>query len=174
LLQTGVKVIDEFGGMMSERVIVRMNNRFETGFWSSNLNQPESEDFQPVQGLHELTPYGMLLASVASCTAQVVLTYAQHHDIPLKEVELHQAYQRNYQEDCDNCEDIDRYDERIQEQIAFVGDLDAGQRESSSRLLTNAPLPKCSKRASPSRWNSWSTQGHSRRNEERSRRYLVL
>jgi putative redox protein len=119
-----------------------MNNRYETGFWSIDPNQPEAEDFQPVQGLHELTPYGMLLASLASCTAQVVLTYAQHHDIPLEEVELHQAYQRHYQEDCENCEDIDRYDEHIQEQIAFVGDLDAGQREKLFKIAHQCPIAK--------------------------------
>jgi uncharacterized OsmC-like protein len=127
---------------MPERVIVRLNKRFETGFWSVDPSQPDSKDFQPVERLPELTPYGMLLASIASCTAQVVITYAQHHDIPLEEVELQQAYHRNYKEDCDNCEDIDRYDEHILEQIAFVGDLNPDQREKLFNIAHQCPIAK--------------------------------
>lgn len=57
---------------MSEQVIVRQYKSFETRFWAVDPNQPDSEDFQPVERLHELTPYSMLLVSIAACTAQVV------------------------------------------------------------------------------------------------------
>src|SRR5512145_716653 len=105
---------------MSEKVIVRQNKNFEVGFWSTDPNQADAQDYQPVQGLHEVTPYAMLLIGLASCTAQMVLTYAQHHHVKLDEVEFHLTYDRTYQEDCENCEQIDDYKEEIREQITFT------------------------------------------------------
>ncbi|MEJ2597997.1 MAG: OsmC family protein [Anaerolineales bacterium] len=127
---------------MAEKVIVIQNDRFETGFWAVDPNQPESVDFEPVEHLHQLTPYGMLLASVASCTAQVVHSYAHHHDIALDEVELHEAYQRNYQEDSENSEGIDRYEECIEEQIAFIGDLTEDEGEKLFKIAHQCPIMK--------------------------------
>jgi uncharacterized OsmC-like protein len=127
---------------MSEKVILKQNSQFETGFWAVDPNKPDSEDFEPVEGLHELTPYGMLLASLADCTAQVVHAFAHNHGIPLKEVEILEVYRRNYQEDCDNCDDIDRYEEHIEEQIAFHGGLDADTREKLFKIAHQCPIMK--------------------------------
>ena len=66
---------------MTEKMIIRQNKDWQVGFWATDPNDPESEEFQPVHGLHEITPYGMMLASLGSCTAQVVLSYAQHHQV---------------------------------------------------------------------------------------------
>lgn len=73
---------------MSEKVFVRQNKNFEVSFWAVNPEKPDSDDFQPVHALHEVTPYGMLLISLATCTAQVVLTYAQHlaHHCPIEKI----------------------------------------------------------------------------------------
>lgn len=127
---------------MSEKVIVRQNSRFETGFWAVDPNLPDSDDFEPVEHLHELTPYGMLLASLANCTAQVVHAYAHNHNIPLREVELREVYHRSYREDCDNCEDIDRYEEHIEEQIAFQGEFKEETREKLFKIAHQCPIMK--------------------------------
>ena len=127
---------------MSEKVIVRQNNRFEVGFWAVNPHYPESDDFQPVHDLHEVTPYGMLLVSVATCTAQVVLSYAQNHGVSLEEVEFQMAYKRDYKEDCDNCEQTNRYEEQIEEEIEFFGDLNEDQREKLFQIAHQCPIAK--------------------------------
>jgi len=127
---------------LSEKIIVRQNKHFEVGFWAVNPQDPESENYQPVHGLHEITPYGMLLVSAATCTAQVVLSYAQNHAVPLEEVEFHMAYQRDYHEDCDHCEQTNRYDERIEEEIEFFGDLDEGQKDKLFRIAHQCPIVK--------------------------------
>lgn len=127
---------------MSEKVIVRLNRRFEMGVWAVNPNQRDSDEFEQVERLNELTPYGMLLVSVASCTAQVVHSYARHHGVPLMEVELREVYKRNYKQDCDDCENIDRYEEHIEEQIAFSGDLDADEREKLFKIAHQCPIVK--------------------------------
>ena len=79
---------------MSEKVIVRMNTNFEVGIWAVNPNEPDSDNFEPINQIYELTPYGMMLASLADCTGQVVISYARHHDVGLQEVELKAEYER--------------------------------------------------------------------------------
>ena len=84
----------------------------------------------------------MLLASLASCTAVVVNTYAQYHELDLKEVELVTEYQRTFKEDCKNCEKISEYEEQITMDIAFEGDLTPEQREKLFKISLQCPIHK--------------------------------
>jgi putative redox protein len=127
---------------MAEVVVVRQNSRFEIAFLASNENEDPSAPLEPVEHIHELTPYGMMLAGLASCTTIVLHTYAQNHDIPLEEVEIRVAYERIFQEDCVNCEQIEQYDEQILEQISFSGDLTPDQRKRLERVAHFCPIYK--------------------------------
>ena len=127
---------------MSEKIIVRQKKNFEIGFWAVDPNDPESDEYQLVRGLHEVTPYGMMLISLAACTAQVVLSYAQHHGVPLDEVEFHLAYERVYMEDCDDCENINRYEEEINERLKFIGDINAAEKQKLFRIAHQCPIDK--------------------------------
>ncbi len=75
--------------------------------------------------LHNLTPYGLFLASVAACTAIVVISSAQNHGIPLKGVTVDTSYDRIFADDCDDCDENKRYEEIIKEKLNFKGDLDS-------------------------------------------------
>jgi len=125
---------------MAEKVIVRMNTNYEVMFWAVNPNEPDTENFEPVSQVHELTPYGMMLASLADCTGQVVISYAHHHDVGLYEVELRVEYERVFKEDCEACEGIDRYNEFIQEQISFHGDLSTKDRLKLHKIAHQCPI----------------------------------
>jgi putative redox protein len=114
---------------MSERVIVFQDRSFQTSFKAADPNDEESDQVEPVHHLHDLTPYGMLLASVAACTAIVVNSYANHHDVPLKSVTIDTSYDRVFAEDCDDCDESNEYDEIIQEHMDFEGDLSSDQLE---------------------------------------------
>lgn len=127
---------------MAERIIFRQNRQFEVEFLASDPRTPDELDVSPVRGLHEVTPYGMMLFSLASCTAQVVMSYAEHHQIPVEEVELDVTYKRTFEEDCENCQDIDRYDEKIEESIKFVGDLAEGEERKLFRIAHQCPIQK--------------------------------
>jgi len=127
---------------MAEKVIVRQNKNFEVGFWAVDPNQPDSDDYQHVHGLHEITPYGMMLVSLGTCTAQVLFSYAQHHDVNLEEVEFHLSYDRVYKEDCEDCENIDRYEERIYEEVALFGDLSDSEKEKLFKISHQCPIEK--------------------------------
>ena len=106
-------------------MIVRQNNRFEVEFLSVDPHLPGSTEFKPVAHIHELTPYGMLLAGLGSCTTIILHTYAQNHGLNLREVELHLTYYEAFKE---NPEEIDRYLERIEEELTLSGELNASDR----------------------------------------------
>jgi len=127
---------------LSEKVIVRQNKDFQIGFWAVDPAKPDSVNYQPIHSLHEMTPYGMLLISLAACTAQVVLVYAQHHGLNLDEVEFRMAYDRVYKEDCEDCENIDRYEEKVEEQITFSGNLSQEDRQNSFQIAHHCPIEK--------------------------------
>lgn len=113
---------------MSERVVVYQDRSFRTAYQAADPNDEESDQVENIVHLHELTPYGMLLASVGSCTAIVVNSYARHHNIPLKGVTVDAQYDRIFREDCDDCDPDKKYEEIIRESVEFEGDLDEKQR----------------------------------------------
>jgi uncharacterized OsmC-like protein len=127
---------------MTERLILRQNNRFETQFLSTDPRQPESQEFKSTANMHELTPYGLFLAGLAGCTAIVLHTYAQNHGLDLNKVELRLTYDRIFDEDCENCEEIEHYTEQINEEILLVGMLEEGEREKLFLISKQCPLHK--------------------------------
>lgn len=127
---------------MAERIVFRQNKQFEVEFLASDPREPENEQVYEVEGLHEVTPYGMMLFSLASCTAQVVLSYANHHQISLQEVEFDLRYERIFEEDCENCQDIDRYQEYIKESIKLVGDLSKKEEQKLFKISHQCPIQK--------------------------------
>jgi uncharacterized OsmC-like protein len=110
---------------MTERVIVRQNNRFETQFLSIDPHKPESTEFKSVEHTHQLTPHGLLLAGLGGCTAILLHTYAQNHGLNLREVELRLTYDEAFKE---NSEEMDRYLKQIEEEIILPSELDESER----------------------------------------------
>jgi uncharacterized OsmC-like protein len=84
----------------------------------------------------------MLLASLGSCTAIVLNTYARNHGLALDEVELRLAYERKFDEDCENCEVIDAYREVITEEILFTGSLTEQERRKLYQVSKQCPIHK--------------------------------
>jgi len=112
---------------MSERVVVYQDKSFRTDFRAADPNEDDNSDVEPVMHLHNLTPYGMLLASLGSCTAIVVNTYARNHDIPLRGITVDSSYKRVFADDCEDCDIDNEYEEIIQKHVEFEGDLDNSQ-----------------------------------------------
>jgi len=126
---------------MAEKVLVRQNNQFEISFQASDPHD-EEEALDPVSYIHQLTPYGMMLASLGSCTTIVLHTYSQNHGLNLEEVEIVLKYERVFKEDCENCEHIDRYEEHIEEEIQFFGDLSPDERKKLMRIAHQCSIHK--------------------------------
>ena len=126
---------------MSEKVVVRQKNNYETEFWAVDAEATEGK-LAHVRHIQDLTPYGMLLAGLASCTAVVVNTYAQYHGVRLDEVELTTEYHRTFREDCKHCEEISQYDEQISLDISFKGDLSPQDHEKLFKISLQCPIHK--------------------------------
>ena len=106
---------------MSERVVVYQDKSFRTSFRAADPNEEDNSIIETVMHLHNLTPYGMLLASLGACTAIVVNTYARNHGIPLRGISVDVF--RNYRvKVLEN-----NYEEVIREKVEFEGDLDESQ-----------------------------------------------
>ncbi|MDX1663141.1 MAG: OsmC family protein [Candidatus Promineifilaceae bacterium] len=127
---------------MAETVIVRQNQNFETEFLALAPEQGIDGQPNPVSHVHGLTPYGMMLAGLGACTAIVLHTYARNHNLPLHNVEIRLEYARHFQEDCENCEDIDEYREEITEAIHLGGELTYQQREKLYKIAHYCPIYK--------------------------------
>lgn len=125
---------------MAEKVIVRQNRLFETEILAQDPHDPDAEEFEPVAAIHHLTPYGMLLAGLGSCTTIVLHTYAQYHDVPLDEVEITLSYDRTFAEDCENCEEIDKYTEQISEEMHLIGDLTPAEKKKLHVISRHCPI----------------------------------
>lgn len=130
---------------MAERIIIRQDNQFRTLFFTADPEDPASSEFEVIENIHQLTPYGMLLSSLGSCTALVLHTYAQNHEIALKEVEIHLDYQRVFRDDCEDCDEEHEYTEEITERILLKGDLPAQIREKLLRAAHFCPVYKMMK-----------------------------
>jgi putative redox protein len=125
---------------MAERVIVNQDSQFRTIFKAADPEDFHADEFEIIEGIHQLTPYGMLLASIASCTALVLHTFAQNHDIKLQDVEIHMSYDRVFRDDCENCEEDEEFSEEIGEKIRLNGDLSQADRDKLMRIAHHCPI----------------------------------
>lgn len=125
---------------MAERVIVIQDSQFRTRFLAADPEDSTSDVYEEVANIHQLTPYGMLLSSLASCTALVLHTFAQHHDLALENVELHMTYDRVFRDDCENIEEGRDYCEEISEKILLKGDLSRDERDKLLLIAHRCPI----------------------------------
>ena len=127
---------------MAETVVVRQNKNFEIEFQAADPHQEDQSTLNPVVHIYELTPYGMLLASMGSCTTILLHSYAQNHNIPLEWVEIRLTYDREFDEDCKNCEKIDRYEDVIYEELKFTGPLNLSDHQKLLVIAEQCPIHK--------------------------------
>jgi putative redox protein len=120
---------------MAERVVVYQDKTFRTSFQAADPSEEDTSVVETVMHLHNLTPYGMLLASLGACTAIVVNTYAMNHGIPLRGVSVDARYERVFMDDCEDCDGDNEYEEVILENVEFEGDFDESQRKRLHQVV---------------------------------------
>lgn len=127
---------------MTEKVIIRQNSRFETEILAVDPEDSGGDRYQAVHAVHELSPYGMLLASLGGCTAIVLHTYAQNHGLALDAVELRLEFRRVFEEDCQNCTEIEQYKDQIEEELVLSGELSEQERSKLFQVAHYCPIHK--------------------------------
>lgn len=108
----------------------------------SEAGEPELRGLHPVSAIHELSPYGMLLASLAECTAILLHAYARNHNVPLRGVELRMTYAREFATDCKDCDKSQTYTERIDAEVGLAGDLPPAERNKLLLIAKHCPVHK--------------------------------
>ena len=134
---------------MADRVIVKQDSEFRTQFRAEMEEGGAKGKMEDVEHVHLLNPYSMMLASLGSCTAIVLNTYAQYHHLVLQDVELRLQYKRNYQKDCENCEEVGNYTEEVSEEILLKGKLSDEERQKLLHIAHACPIYKMFKEGIP-------------------------
>ncbi len=80
-------------------------------------------------------PYDHLLAALGACTVMTLRMYAKHKKLAIDDIAVSLKHNRNYHEDCQDCDEKDARIEMISREITIVGDISDAQRQ---RLLTIA------------------------------------
>lgn len=124
---------------MAEIIVVRQKADFTTEFLAQFEGEPK---LSAVEDIRDITPYGMLLAGLGSCSAVLVNSYAQHHGIALDEVEFRVEYERFFEEDCEHCEEAQQFDEQIKMAVKFKGELNQQLIEKLYKISLQCPVHK--------------------------------
>ena len=90
------------------------------------------------------TPYDLLLASLATCTAMTVKMYADRKGMPLDRVEVHATHERDHGADCDRTADgeplPDGAIQALHRRVTLHGDLTEDQRASLLAIADKCPV----------------------------------
>lgn len=87
-------------------------------------------------------PYEHLLAALGTCTVMTIRMYANLKKLALDNVSVTLNHQKNYIEDCQNCESQGSYAERITRSIQIEGDLTDAQRQRLLEIADKCPVHK--------------------------------
>jgi len=110
---------------MTEKVVVKQNNKFETEITPLGAKQPDAGKILLAGVDQPLSPMMLLLASLGSCTASVLHTYAQSHNLDLEAVEIQLAYEHAASTGHAEAEDgTSNYGDLIRQKVNLTGTLD--------------------------------------------------
>jgi len=86
------------------------------------------------------SPYEMLNASLAACTAMTLQMYARRKKWDLQDVQVHLSFKRSYKEDCEHCDKNDRRLETFDREIEIKGNLDEAQVSRLMEIANRCPV----------------------------------
>ncbi len=88
------------------------------------------------------SPYELLSASLASCTAMTLRIYAEHKGWDLKEVYVHIERDKRHIDDCIDCEKPSAKIDHFVKSIEVVGDLSDEQKQRLLQIAEKCPVNK--------------------------------
>ena len=110
---------------------LKVGNHYQTA------DEPASfggHDFGP-------SPYELLSASLAACTAMTLHMYARRKEWPLENVEVHISYTKEHARDGAEClDDPNARIDTFYREIALTGELDTAQRKRLMEIADRCPV----------------------------------
>ncbi len=87
------------------------------------------------------TPYELVSAGLAACTAMTIKMYVARKGWDLQNVEVHTSYDKLHKEDCESCEsDPNAKIDTFHREIKLEGDLDEKQIERILQIADKCPV----------------------------------
>jgi uncharacterized OsmC-like protein/pimeloyl-ACP methyl ester carboxylesterase len=126
-----------------EQLVAHLNlleDKFTTSIQTKNhaftVDEPEDiggNDFGP-------SPYEMLNAALAGCTAMTLRMYADRKKWDLEEVYVYVSHSRKHSDDLDTGTDGPKYLDHISKKLKFVGNLNTKQEERLKEISSRCPV----------------------------------
>ena len=85
-------------------------------------------------------PYGLLLASLGSCTSMTIGLYARRKQWPLEGVTVRLRHSRIHAADCSECETREGMIDRIEVDLELAGPLTDAQRARLLEIAGRCPV----------------------------------
>lgn len=88
------------------------------------------------------SPYDLLAASLATCTAMTLRIYADHKKLDLDEVAVRVRHDRVHEKDCEDCEEKGHRIDVLYRELALSGSLTAEQSQRLLEIADRCPVHK--------------------------------
>ena len=129
--------------VMKGHVIVEEKNHKFTQHVSTNSHYWLADEPQSAGGDNMgPDPYEHLLAGLGACTAMTLRMYATRKKLAIKHIKVELKHSRDYQQDCQDCEEKSQGIEAIIREISFVGELDTAQQTRFLEIADKCPVHK--------------------------------
>ena len=87
------------------------------------------------------SPYGLLSASLAACTAMTLHAYAKLKHLAISNIDVTVRHEKVHERDCENCErDAGAMIDRLERTIRIEGDLTDESRARMLQIADRCPI----------------------------------
>ncbi|PWJ59542.1 putative redox protein [Dyadobacter jejuensis] len=135
------QMLDPVGEQLVAHLNLKENNfttTIQTAHHTLVADEPASvggDDFGP-------SPYDLLVAGLAACSAMTVKLYAQRKEWPLEELYVYVTHDKKHEQDLDPDQKGKGFMDHITKKLKFVGDLDEQQRQRLMEIASKCPVHK--------------------------------
>ena len=85
------------------------------------------------------SPYGLISAALASCTAMTLHSYARLKSLSVSDIRVFVRHDKVHEADCAHCGERDRID-RLDCVVRIDGDIDEAVRERMMQIAARCPV----------------------------------